>query len=243
MSSNFEFFGAAPGAAAPTAAPAPVPAAQQFGVPAQQFGVAALDRFGLPAGIGLPVAAPIAQAPARSYRRPLVAAAVAVVVACGGVLYYLSQQQHPIALPSTLAGLSQVSLKAAGAAHEFDAAKKQLAKAGVHDASFGVYGDVQTGRALIVVAGRASPSAVDMVQLVSDSGVAAQVDGVTITPAVLTSGGTSFRCETVSTVSQGSAGVCEWVGSGVILFGVGTQLLVQETADALEQARIAASLG
>ena len=109
----------------------------------------------------------------------------------------------------------------------------------MHAVSFGLYGGGQ--QALIVIAGRTSSDAPDFNQLANAMSLAGQVEGVTVTPQTVTSGATTLQCATVTAQGQ-SVPFCAWQGAHALLFGVGEGMTVQDTADALELARMDAAL-
>jgi hypothetical protein len=243
MSSGFDFFGAptppgAPGAPRALGAPGATP-----------VGAPTVDRWGLPSAGGYPVSSvdlssPFAtSASATSGRRPhLWYAVIAVaVLAVTAVAFYVLRLPHPVALPSSLAGMPKMAVPA-GQGLDLDLAKKSLSHEGLHDVSVGIYGASDTsGPGLVVIAARASSNAPDFNQLVGAMGAAGTVAGITVTPQTVTSGVTTWRCATI--VAQGqSVPFCAWEGSHGVLLGVGHTMSVQDDADALEQARLRANL-
>jgi hypothetical protein len=216
VSSNFDFFAgqqAAPTAAAPTAV---APWQPILSPPVEQF----------------------APQP-RSSRRALVVVVVVALAAGAAGAVYLSKRAHPVPLPATLAGLPAVSIPK-DEAHGFDSAKHNLGSAGVHDVSLRIYGNPGQ-QALMVTAGRTSSRAADFNQLANAMGETGQIAGVTVTPHTVTSGTTTLQCATVA--SQGeTVAFCAWQGTHALLFGVGEGMSVQDTADALELARMDAAL-
>lgn len=251
MSSGFDFYGGPGGVGAPG-----VGGPGTLGAPAgaTAFGMApvdapTVDRWGLPGTGGFPVSsvdlsspfATSAYATSRHDRRPWYAVIFLVVIAVTGIAFYVLRLPHPVALPSSLAGMSKISIPA-GQGHELDAAKKSLSHEGLHDVSVGIYGASDaSGPGLLVIGARASSSAPDFNQLVGALGAAGTVAGITVTPQTVTSGVTTWRCATI--VAQGqSVPFCAWAGSHSILLGVGQSLSVQDDADALEQARLRANL-
>jgi hypothetical protein len=268
MSNDFDFYGnggraaATPSAPrAPGPGPAPVPvlgaapvpgygqpaAVDRWGMPVAEVATAPMQAFA-PAQTSWPAAYQTAPAvslgmppTAPSRRRAIVAVVVAVAVAAGAAAVYLSRTPHTIPLPPSLAGLSKISLKSIGSSGDFSATKKKLATTGVHDASFAVYGEPQSGLDLVVIAGHTSSSAPDFGQVVSAANSTGQISGIAITPAAVTSGASTFQCATLSVGTQ-AASLCEWQGLHAVLFGVAEGLSTQDTADALEVARSAANL-
>jgi hypothetical protein len=233
MSSDFDFYGGR--GAAPVGTPTVV-------------------RWGLPGTGGYPVSsvdlsspfATSAYATSRHNRRPWYAVIAVVVIAVTGVAFYVLRSPHPVALPSSLAGMPKMAIPA-GQGHDLDVAKKSLSHEGLHDVSVGIYGADASGAGLVVIAARASSSAPDFNQLVGAMGAAGTVGGITVTPQTVTSGVTTWRCATI--VAQGqSVPFCAWAGSHSVLLGVGVLLgaghtmSVQDDADALEQARLRANL-
>ena len=234
MSSDFDFF------AGQRTPPSAVPSgASTWAPPTQQD-----QRFGSAVGAWQPMSTPTTGqfAPAsRSSRTPLAIVAVLAVAAVAAGAFYISTRTRPVPLPATLAGLPKISLPSAQA-HELDSARHSLGSDGVHDVSFGVYGTVSAGQpGLVVVAGRTSSTVPDFNQLASALGQAGQVAGVTVTPQTLTSGASTMQCATISAQGQ-SVPFCAWQGTHALLFGFGEQISAQDTADALEQARLRANL-
>src|SRR5450432_110272 len=238
MSSGFDFYGG-PGA------PAPIGAAMG-GAP---VGAPTVDRWGLPSTGGYPVSgvdlsSPLAMQPldaSRRHRRLLYVVMAIVVVAVSAAAFVVLRVPHPIALPSSLADLPKISIPAA-LADALATAKHSLGHDGLHDVSVGIYGETVTSpRGLVVIAGRTSSSAPDFNQLVGSMSAAGNVAGVTVTPQTLTSGVTSWRCATIAGQGQ-SVLFCAWQGAHAVLFGVGRNMSAQDDADALEQARLQASL-
>jgi hypothetical protein len=169
------------------------------------------------------------------------AVAVIVVAAIAGGAFYISTRPHPVPLPATLAGLPKLSLPSAQA-HELDSDMHSLRSDGVHDVSFGVYGSLSGGQpGLVVVAGRTPSTVPDFNQLAGAVGQVGQVSGVTVTPQTLTSGASTFECATITSQGQ-SIPFCAWQGTHAVLLGFGEQISAQDTADALETARLDASL-
>jgi hypothetical protein len=95
----------------------------------------------------------------------------------------------------------------------------------------GVYGS--GSQALAVVAGHPASAAPDFSQLASAM-TAAQIAGVTITPSVVTSGSSTFQCQTIAAAGN-SIGLCEWQTPTTILFAVGQGLTTADTAAALDE--------
>ena len=246
MSSGFDFYGAPNTPGAPGAPSAP----SAFGAPgATPVGAPTVDRWGLPSAGGYPVSSVDLSSPfatsayATSGRRPRLWYAViaVVVIAVTAVGFYVLRLPHPVALPSSLAGMPKMAIPA-GQGHDLDLAKKSLSHEGLHDVSVGIYGASDaSGPALVVIAARASSNAPDFNQLVGAMGAAGTVAGITVTPQTVTSGVTTWRCATI--VAQGqSVPFCAWEGSHGVLLGVGHTMSVQDDADALEQARLRANL-
>ena len=242
MSSNFDFFAgppAAPTAAAPPAASAWAPAASAWAP------VTSVDqRFGSPVGEWQPTLSPpvgqFAPQP-RSSRRALAVVAVVALVAAAGGAFYLSKRPHPVPLPATLAGLPKLSLPK-DEAHELNSDTSSLKKDGVHDVSIGAYGALADGQpGLIAIAGRTSSTIPDFSQLAGAMGQVGQDNGVTVTPQTLTSGASTFLCETIASQGQ-SIAFCVWEGTHALLMAFGDGVSAQDTADALEIARLDASL-
>jgi hypothetical protein len=239
VSSDFDFF--AGRRTPPTTAASPwAPATASAWAPAAQPD----QRFGSAISEWQPISTPPTGqfAPTvRSSRRPFVIVAALVLIAAAGGAFYISQRTHPVSLPSTLAGMQRVSVPSAEA-HDLDSAKHSLANDGLHDVSFGIYGSVSAGQpGLVVIAGRTSSSAPAFNQLTSAMGQAGQVAGISVTPQTVTSGATTLQCATVTAAGQ-SVPFCEWQGAHAVLFGVGQDMSAQDTADALESARLDASL-
>lgn len=245
MSSDFDFFAgqrtpaalvapATPSAWAPAAASAWAPPAQPD------------QRFGSAVGEWQPMSTPPAGqfAPAsRSSRRPFViAAVVAVLAVIAGGAVYVSSRPHPVPLPAALAGLPKISLPSAQA-HAVDSDKHGLGGDGVHDISIGFYfsSDSEPPAGLVVIAGRTASTAPNFSQLAQAVGQVGQAAGITVTPQTLTSGASRMECATIS-VQGRSTPLCAWQGSHAVLLGYGYMISVQDTADALEQARLHANL-
>ena len=230
MSSNFDFFAGQP--AAPTAAAPWAP-------------VTSVDpRFGGPVGEWQPTLSPpvgqFAPQP-RSSRRAFAIVAVVALVAVAGGAFYLSKRSHPVPLPATLAGLPKLSLPK-DEAKELNSDTHSLKSDGVHDVAIGAYGALEDGQpGLIAIAGRTSSTIPDFNQLAGAMGQVGQVAGVTVTPQTLTSGASTFLCETISSQGQ-SISFCVWEGTHALLLAFGEGISAQDTADALEIARLHASL-
>jgi hypothetical protein len=232
MSSGSDFYGSlgSPGVGSPGAPPT-------------------VDRWGLPGTSGYPMSgvdlsspfATPAYATSRRDRRPWYAVIAVVVIAVTTVAFYVLRSPHPVALPSSLAGMPKMAIPA-GQGHDLDVAKKSLSHEGLHDVSVGIYGASDASApGLVVIAARASSNAPDFNQLVSAMGAAGTIAGITVTPQTVTSGVTTWRCATI--VAQGqSVPFCAWAGSHGVLLGVGHTMSVQDDADALEQARLRANL-
>jgi len=177
MSSGFDFFGAPNTPGAPGAPSAP----SAFGAPgATPVGAPTVDRWGLPSAGGYPVSSvdlssPFAtSADATSGRRSRLWYAViaVVVIAVTAVGFYVLRLPHPVALPSSLAGMPKMAIPA-GQGHDLDLAKKSLSHEGLHDVSVGIYGASDASEpGLVVIAARASSNAPDFNQLVGAMGAA-----------------------------------------------------------------------
>jgi len=239
VSSDFDYFASQrrPTNAAAPAAPW-MPAAAW--APAAQLD----HRFGSSIGEWQPVSTPQGEqfttAP-RSSRWPLAVIAVLVVAVIAGAAFYISTRTNPVSLPTTLAGLPKLSLPSAQA-HELNSDMHSLRSNGVHDVSFAAYGSLageQSG--LVVVAGRTASTVPDFSQLAGAVGQVGQAAGVTVAPQSLTSGASTFECATITTQSR-SIPFCAWQGTHAVLLGFGEQISAQDTADALEQARLLANL-
>jgi len=250
VSSDFDYFAgqrgptnaaapAAPWASAAPAAPWAPAAASAFAPPAQ------LDqRFGSSIGEWQPVSTPqggqFAAVP-RSSRWPLALIAMLVVAVIAGSAFSISTRTNPVSLPTTLAGLPKLSLPSAQA-HELDSDIHSLRSNGVHDVSFAVYGSLSGAQpGLVVVAGRTQSTAPDFSQLAGAVGQVSQVSGVTVASQTLASGASTFECATITAHGR-SIPFCAWQGTRAVLLGFGEQLSAQDTADALEQARLRANL-
>jgi hypothetical protein len=249
VSSDFDFFAGQRAASAPAVQASPwapaAPPASPWAPPAPSTAAVPVDqRFGSPVGawqtVGPPGVGQFAPA-ARSSRRPLIAVALLAVVAIAGGAFYMTTRPHPIALPATLADLPKLSISSAQA-HGLDSAKHGLANDGLHEVSFGVYGTLSAGQpGLVVIAGRTSSNAPDFNQLATAMSQAGQFDGISVTPQTLTSGATTLQCATITAQGE-SVPLCAWQGTHAVLFGIGQDLSAQDTADALELARLDASL-
>jgi hypothetical protein len=222
------------------------------------FGAAAvstptLDRWGLPNTGGFPVSSVDLSSPfatsvyatSRHDRRPWYVVIAAVVIAVTAIAFSVLRSPHPVVLPSSLAGMPKLTIPS-GQRHALDAAKKSLSHEGLHDLSVGVYGASDAsgagGPGLVVIAARASSGSPDFDQLAGAMGAAGTVAGITVTPQLVTSGVTAWRCATI--VAQGqSVPFCAWAGSHSVLLGIGHAMSVQDDADALELARLRANLG
>jgi hypothetical protein len=246
VSSDFDFFAGQRAASAPAVQAEPwAPSASPWAPAAPHTAPGPVDqRFGLPVGEWQPLGPPLVGqfAPAaRSSRRPLMAAALLAAVAIAGGAFYVTTRTHPISLPATLADLPKVWISSAQA-HGLESAKHGLANDGLHDVSFGVYGTLSAGQpGLVVIAGRTSSNAPDFNQLATALSQAGQFDGISVTPQTLTSGATTLQCETI-TAQGASVPLCAWQGTHAVLFGIGQDMSAQDTADALELARLDASL-
>lgn len=244
MSSGFDFYGAPSTPGAPGAPGA-------FGAPgATPVGAPTVDRWGLPSAGGynpvssVDLSSPFAtSAYATSGRGPRrwYAVIAVVVIAVTAVGFYVLRQPHPVALPSSLAGMPKMAIPA-GQGHDLDVAKRSLSHEGLHDVAVGIYGASDASAAgLVVIAARASSNAPDFNQLVGAIGAGSAVAGVTVTPQTVTSGVTTWRCATILAQGQ-SVPFCAWEGSHGVLLGVGHTMSVQDDADALEQVRLRANL-
>jgi hypothetical protein len=241
MSSGFDYFGNAlpqSGSQQPAAGASPYAAVNTFAPPvsAPQYGYTpsphapnayAPNHFGGPASSP---AAPLQPVPsARSSRRPLIVVALVVIAGAVAAGVSLTHRAHPIALPSTLAGLPKANLHSAAA--EIKSTKQKLSQSGIHDVSVGLYTDGGSSQALAVVAGHAA-SAPDFSQLASAMATT-QIAGVSITPSVVTSGSDTFQCQTIAVAGR-SVALCEWQSASTILFAVGQGLTTTDTAAALD---------
>ena len=233
MSSDFDFFASQRG---PTNAAAPASA----WAPAAQLD----PRFGSSIGDWQPVSTPQGEqftAVTRSSRWPLALIVVLVVAVIAGSAFYISTHTNPVPLPTTLAGLPKLSLPSAQA-HELDSDMHSLRTDGVHDVSFGVYGSLSGEQpGLVVVAGRTPSTVPEFSQLAEAIGQVGQASGVTVARQTLTSGASTFECATIATQGR-SIPFCAWQGTHAVLLGFGEQISAQDTADALEQARLRANL-
>lgn len=239
MSNQFDYFGnALPPAGPPQHAGgpspyavvnafAPSPSAPQYGYTPQAPTAYAPNHFG---GVASASGASLPQLPtSRSTRRPLLVVALIVIAAAVAAGVAITQRAHPIALPSTLAGLPKADLHSAAA--EIKSTKQKLSQSGIHDVSVGLYTDGGSSQALAVVAGHAA-SAPDFSQLASAMATT-QIAGVSITPSVVTSGNDTFQCQTIAVAGR-SVTLCEWQSASTILFAVGQGLTTTDTAAALD---------
>ncbi len=177
----------------------------------------------------------------RSSRWPLAFVAVLVVAVIAGSAFYFSTRTNPVPLPTTLAGLPKLSLPSAQA-HELDSDMRSLRSDGVHDVSFGVYGSLSGAQpGLVVIAGRTPSTVPDFTQLAGAVGQVGQAAGVSVAPQTLSSGASTFECATITAQGR-SIPFCAWQGTHAVLLGFGEQISAQDTADALEQARLRANL-
>jgi hypothetical protein len=245
MSNEFDYFGNAlpqAGAQQPAAGNSPYATLHAFAPPptAPQYGYTpnphasnafATNNFGTPITTFPP---PVStQQPARSSRRPLVVLALVVIAAGTAAGISLTQRTHPIAMPSSLAGLPKADLHSVAA--EIKSTKKKLSQTGIHDVSVAIYGDDAGGsgtQALAVIAGHSASGVADFSQLASAMN-AAQVAGVSVTPNVVTVGSATFQCQTIAALGS-SIGACEWQTPTTILFAVGQGLTTSDTAAALD---------
>lgn len=240
MSSGFDFYGAPNTSGAPNSPTV-------FGLPAASgatpVDTPTVDRWGLPGTGGYAVSSVDLSSPfatsayaTSGHRRPWYAVIAVVVIAVTAVAFYVLRLPHPVALPSSLAGLQKVHIPA-GQGQALDVAKKSLSHEGLHDVSVGIYGasDV-SGPGLVVISARASSGVPDFSQLFGAMSSAGAVAGVTVTPQPVTGVITAWRC--VTTTAQGqSALVCAWQGSHAVLIGVGRNMSAQDETVALEQVR------
>ncbi len=226
MSNGFDYFGNAlpPTGAQATAGTSPYASVHSFAPPpsAPQYGYTPTPY------------APSSSAPPTSSRsrRPLIVVAVVVIAAAAVAGVAITQRAHPIAMPSTLAGLPKANLQAVGA--DIKATKKKLSQSGIHNVSVALYGDTggNGSQALAVVAGHPAAGVANFGQLVSAMTTSTQIAGVTITPSAVTLGSATFQCQTIA-VASSSVGLCEWQTPSTILFGVGQGLTTGDTAAAL----------
>lgn len=251
MSSEFDYFASQRGptnAAAPAAPWAPAAQASAW-VPAAPVSAWAPSaqpdqRFGPSIGEWQPVSTPRGEeftAVPRSSRWPLALVAVLVIAVIGGSAFYFSTRKNPVPLPTTLAGLPKLSLPSAQA-HELASDVRSLRSDGVHDVSFGVYGSLSGAQpGLVVIAGRTPSTVPDFTQLAGAVGQVGQAAGVSVAPQTLSSGASTFECATITAQGR-SIPFCAWQGTHAVLLGFGEQIAAQDTADALEQARLRANL-
>jgi hypothetical protein len=244
MSNGFDYFGNAlpqAGAQQPAAGTSPYASVNTFAPPstAPQYGYTpnphapdahASNLFGATTSAFAPTASTRPTPPVHSSRRPLLVVAVLVVAAAtaGGVA--LTQRAHPIAMPSTLAGLPKTDLHSVSG--QINSTKHKLSQSGIHDAAVALYGDANGSQALAVVAGRPASAAPDFGQLVSAMTASTQIAGVSITPSAVTLGSATFQCQTIAVAGR-SIAMCEWQTPTTILFGVGQGLTTSDTAAAL----------
>jgi len=246
MSNGFDYFGNAlpqAGAQQPAAGTSPYASVNTFAPPptTPRYGYApnahapntfAPNHFGGPASTFAPGASTHSTAPVHRSRRPVLAVAILVVAAGVAAGVGLTQRAHPIALPSTLAGLPKADAHSIAA--EIKSTKKKLSQSGIHNVSIALYGDDANGsQGLGVIAGHTASTVPDMGQLLSAMSPSTQIAGVRITPSVVTSGSATFQCQTIA-VAGSSIALCEWQTPTTILFGVGQGLSTSDTAAALD---------
>ncbi|HEY8728507.1 MAG TPA: hypothetical protein VIL94_02920 [Acidothermaceae bacterium] len=246
MSNGFDYFGNAlpqTGSQQAAAGTSPYASVSTFAPPptTPQYGYApnpyapntfAPNHFGGPASTFAPGASTHATAPVHRSRRPLVVLALVVIAAGTAAGISLTQRAHPIALPSTLAGLPKADAHSIAA--EIKSTKKKLSQSGIHNVSIALYGDDANGsQGLGVIAGHTASTVPDMGQLVSAMSPSTQIAGVSITPSAVTSGSETFQCQTIA-VATNSMVLCEWQTPTTLLFGIGQGLTTSDTAAALD---------
>ena len=244
MSNGFDYFGNAlpqAGVQQPAASTSPYASVNTFAPPpmAPQYGSTpnpyapnayAPNHFGGPAPAFSPTLSNQPTPPVHRSRRPLVFVAV-LVVAAATAAGVVTQRAHPIAMPSSLAGLPKADLHSV--AGQIKSTKQKLSQSGIHDVSVALYGEASGSQALAVIAGRPASTVPDFGQLVSAMTTSTQIAGVRITPSVVTSGSATFQCQTIA-VASSSMALCEWQTPTTILFGVGQGLTTSDTAAALD---------
>jgi hypothetical protein len=170
-------------------------------------------------------------------------AAIGIVVA-GAVVasaYFFFTKPHPVSLPPTAGGLAVVTNLSSSQRSDIKDMEKQLSKDNVHGIATRVYGDLDTGPGLIVVAGHIHKADADMQQVSSQIASAAAGAGASLSSGPVSSGGTQFQCLWES-ASGHTMSVCFWWSEHSVLMGVGADVDAQSTSDALAQVKAFSSL-
>jgi hypothetical protein len=235
---------------------------QQSGVLGQQSGVAtpvaggqpptpAVDRWGMP--LAAPPQAPSApvlptgyvpqpaHVPAAKGRHLQAAIGIVVAGAVAASAYFFLTRPHPVSLPATAGGLAAVTDLSASQESDIKDMEKQLGKDNVHDIATRVYGDLDSGQGLIVVAGHINKADADMQQVSSQIASAAAGAGTNLSSGTVSSGGTQFQCLWASE-SGHTMSVCFWWSNHSVLMGVGVDFDAQSASDALAQVKAYGSL-
>lgn len=172
---------------------------------------------------------------------PLAIGGIALVAAvAAGAVFYLSRS-HPVSLPPTVGGLSELTTLTSSDKADIKNAEKELAKrAHVHDISSRIYGDV-SGGGYFVLAGHINGADTSFADVENQVASAAAGAGVNFSSGTVSSGSNDFECVWASPAGHGVS-VCFWWSNHSLLVGEGIGFDAQATADALAEAKIYAGL-
>lgn len=254
MSNGYDFFGAAGGPTAPSTSGSPAPAAapsvDRWGMPSRPDAQAAAPAPAPPTYGYAPPSYPPAgfaptawqQPPSKQSRNMRLAAGgivLATAVVAGAVFYFT--RPHPISLPPSVGGVSQLATLSSSDKADIKNAEKQLAKqAHIHDISSRVYGDVASG-GFYVLAGRINGAETSLADVENQVASTAAGAGANFSTGTVSSGGTDFECVWASPAGH-DVSVCFWWSNHSLLFGEGLDHDAQSTADALAEAKVYAGL-